>query len=201
MSSILEALRELEAHRPQATPSVTAPAEPPSPVNRAVATVGVGAIGLVIGALALLLCVWIAGLVRVTESHEGPPPGNAPRASSAAAPPPAAAGLAWLQRADPPRARVGPGAPAATERQDRAMAERPASTPAAPASAPGQLEVVAIDYAPDTARRTVTLRLDGASVVTLREHESARGIEVQLIQADGVYVRRGAEVFVLPRPR
>jgi len=34
-------------------------------------------------------------------------------------------------------------------------------------------------------------------VVTLREHESAHGIEVQLIQPDGVYVRRGAEVFML----
>ena len=78
-----------------------------------------------------------------------------------------------------------------------APAEPPASDAETPASAPGQLEVAAIDYSPDAARRAVTLRLNGASVVTLREHESAHGIEVQLIQPDGVYVRRGAEVFML----
>jgi len=81
------------------------------------------------------------------------------------------------------------------------MAERPASDAASASSAPSQLEVAAIDYSPDVTRRAVTLRMNGAGVITLRERESAHGIEVQLIQPDGVYVRRGAEVFMLAAPR
>ena len=217
MSSILEALRELERRRPPATQSAAAPAEPPSSVHRAVATLGIGAIGLVVGALVLLLSIWISSLVRAPALPLAPaPPTQAPAPpTQAPAPPtqapaddaqaPAPSHLAWLDKVDPPRARIDRGAPAAPERparslagrQDRVMAEPPASDAETPASAPGQLEVATIDYSPDAARRAVTLRLNGASVVTLREHESAHGIEVQLIQPDGVYVRRGAEVFML----
>ncbi len=203
MSSILEALRELERRRPPATQSAAAAAEPPSNVNRAVATLGIGAIGLVVGALVLLLSIWISSLVRAPALPPAPaPPAQAPADDAQA---PAPSHLAWLDKVDPPRARIDRGAPAAPERparslagrQDRVMAEPPASDAETPASAPGQLEVATIDYSPDAARRAVTLRLNGASVVTLREHESAHGIEVQLIQPDGVYVRRGAEVFML----
>ena len=212
MSSILEALRELERRRPPATQSAAAPAEPPSNVNRAVATLGIGAIGLVVGALVLILSIWISSLVRATAPPAPPapaPPAQAPAPPAQApaddAQAPAPSHLAWLDKVDPPRARIDRGAPAAPERparslagrQDRVMAEPPASDAETPASAPGQLEVATIDYSPDAARRAVTLRLNGASVVTLREHESAHGIEVQLIQPDGVYVRRGAEVFML----
>ena len=212
MSSILEALRELERRRPPATQSAAAAAEPPSNVNRAVATLGIGAIGLVVGALVLILSIWISSLVRATAPPAPPapaPPAQAPAPPAQApaddAQAPAPSHLAWLDKVDPPRARIDRGAPAAPERparslagrQDRVMAEPPASDAETPASAPGQLEVAAIDYSPDAARRAVTLRLNGASVVTLREHESAHGIEVQLIQPDGVYVRRGAEVFML----
>jgi len=216
MSSILEALRELERRRPPATQSAAAPAEPPSNVNRAVATLGIGAIGLVVGALVLILSIWISSLVRATAPPLPPPapPAPAPPAQAPAPPAqapaddaqaPAPSHLAWLDKVDPPRARIDGRAPAAPERparslagrQERVMAEPPASDTETPASAPGQLEVAAIDYSPDAARRAVTLRLNGASVVTLREHESAHGIEVQLIQPDGVYVRRGAEVFML----
>jgi len=212
MSSILEALRELERRRPPATQSAAAPAEPPSNVNRAVATLGIGAIGLVVGALVLILSIWISSLVRATAPPAPPapaPPAQAPAPPAQApaddAQAPAPSHLAWLDKVDPPRARIDGRAPAAPERparglagrQDRVMAEPPASDAETPASAPGQLEVAAIDYSPDAARRAVTLRLNGASVVTLREHESAHGIEVQLIQPDGVYVRRGAEVFML----
>ena len=219
MSSILEALRELERRRPPATQSAAAPAEPPSNVNRAVATLGIGAIGLVVGALVLILSIWISSLVRATAPPAPPapaPPAQAPAPPAQAPAPPAQAPaddaqapapshLAWLDKVDPPRARIDGRAPAAPERparslagrQERVMAEPPASDTETPASAPGQLEVAAIDYSPDAARRAVTLRLNGASVVTLREHESAHGIEVQLIQPDGVYVRRGAEVFML----
>ena len=212
MSSILEALRELERRRPPATQSAAAPAEPPSNVNRAVATLGIGAIGLVVGALVLILSIWISSLVRATAPPAPPapaPPAQAPAPPAQApaddAQAPAPSHLAWLDKVDPPRARIDGRAPAAPERparslagrQDRVMAEPPASDAETPASAPGQLEVATIDYSPDAARRAVTLRLNGASVVTLREHESAHGIEVQLIQPDGVYVRRGAEVFML----
>ena len=205
MSSILEALRELERRRPPATQSAAAPAEPPSNVNRAVATLGIGAIGLVVGALVLILSIWISSLVRATAPPAPPAPAPPAQAPADDAQAPAPSHLAWLDKVDPPRARIDGRAPAAPERparglagrQDRVMAEPPASDAETPASAPGQLEVAAIDYSPDAARRAVTLRLNGASVVTLREHESAHGIEVQLIQPDGVYVRRGAEVFML----
>ena len=61
--------------------------------------------------------------------------------------------------------------------------------------------MTSIQYSDDSSRRRVVLRLDGGGAVTLRERESVRGVEVQLIQPDSVYVRRGTDVFVLaPSP-
>jgi hypothetical protein len=54
-----------------------------------------------------------------------------------------------------------------------------------------------IGYVDATDRRTATLAIDGAQPVTLRQGESASGIEVQLILRDSVYVRHGPDVFAV----
>ena len=41
----------------------------------------------------------------------------------------------------------------------------------------------------------------GGTLVTLREGQSAHGVEVQLILPGSVYVRRGAEITVLEPER
>ncbi len=193
MSSILEALRELEVRRPPPAHTVAAPAEEPTTANRAAETLGIIMIGLVTGAVALALFIWISGILRAKAEGDSAPPAEEARATPSPTPP------AWLDRRDPPRALVDPRAPAASARSmPRVLAKRDAD---APASAAGRVEVTSIDYAQDPAQRSVSLRLDGGDVVTLHENESARGVEVQLIQREGVYVRRGAEVLMLAPPR
>ena len=193
MSSILEALRELESRRPPTAPSVAAPVEQPTTVNRAAETLGIAAIGLVLGALGFLLFMGLSELMRAPASREDPPPPSAAEAPAAARP-------AWLETADPPRARVGPQVTAKLEEPVRSAADRPARQDSGAASGSAPVEIVGIDYSPDGARRAATLRLDG-TVVRLHERESARGVEVQLIQRDGVYVRRGADVFMVAPAR
>jgi hypothetical protein len=180
VSSILEALRELEGRRPPASPSVVTPAEPPPAVNRAMETLGIVTVGLVLGALGFVLWLRMSSLLPATPAREDPAPPSVNEKSAPARP-------AWLETADPPRARV--------EGQARATAERPAREGDAPA--PGAVAVAAIDYAPEAARRTVTLRLGRAPGIRLHEHESAGGYEVQLIEPEAVYVRHGPSVFML----
>src|SRR5207302_894872 len=87
-------------------------------------------------------------------------------ASKAPAAPPA-----WLERAEPPRARVAPGAspsegmPAAS-RAPQAPAQPPGA--ASPAQDDSVVAVSAISYSPDVGRRRVTMRV-GGTLVTLRE--------------------------------
>ena len=191
MSSILEALRELEGNRPPPAHPVAAPAEQPTPANRATETLGIVAIGLLVGALAVGLVIWISGILNASvESDPAPAP---PPEQTLTAPSPTAPG--WLDRTDPPRALVDARAPGASGRPAPRMLARRSETDA-PAST-GHVEVTSIDYSPQSGRRSVSLRLDGGDVVTLHESESAHGVEVQLIQPDGVYVRRGGEVLML----
>jgi len=198
VSSILEALRELESRRPPVTQSVVVPAEQPSTVNRAAEVIGIVSIGLVLGALAFLLFMGISGALRAFAARERPAPPTG--SASAEAPAPAPARPAWLETADPPRARVERTTPARPEEPARAGAERPVREAKADAAGSSAIEVADIDWSPDTARRVVTLRLDG-SVVRLHERQSEQGIEVQSIQPDGVYVRRGADVFMVAPTR
>ena len=191
MSSILEALRELEGRRPPTTQSIAIPAEQPTAVNRTTQVVGIVSIGLVLGALAFLLFLAISGALRAFASRERPAP-----IVSAEAPAPSRARPAWLETADPPRARVERTA----AEPARPVAERPVRAARADGAGSSAIEVADIDYSPDAARRVATLRLDGA-VVRLHERQSEQGIEVQSIQPDGVYVRRGADVFMLAPPR
>ena len=193
MSSILEALRELEGRRPPTTASVAAPVEQPTTVNRVAETLGIATIGLVLGALGFLLFIGLSELMRAPAAREEAPSPTATKAPVAARP-------AWLETADPPRARVEPQVTAKLEEPVRSAADRPARQDSGAASGSAPVEIVGIDYSPDGARRAATLRLDG-TVVRLHERESARGVEVQLIQRDGVYVRRGADVFMVAPAR
>jgi hypothetical protein len=193
VSSILEALRELEGRRPPTAPSVATPVEQPTTVNRAAETLGIATIGLVLGALGFLLFIGLSGLMRAPDAHEDPAPTSGTEAPAAARP-------AWLETADPPRARVEPNAPAKPDEPVRAAGAPPARPAGGAPSGAAPVEIIGIDYSPDGARRAATLRLDG-TVVKLHERESARGVEVQLIQRDGVYVRRGADVFMVAPAR
>src|SRR5205807_959226 len=211
VSSILEALRELEASKAPAAPGTGAWTEERSRSRSALETIGIVAGGLALGAAAFALVIWLAGPTPkgVAESPGGAAPGS--DAARPAAPPPqasepaagSAAPPAWLGRAEPPRARV---APEASPSEGMPAASRAPQAPAQPsgAASPAQddsvVAVSAISYSPDVGRRSVTLRV-GGTLVTLREGQSARGVEVQLILPGSVYVRRGAEITVLEPER
>ena len=194
MSSILEALRELEGRRPPTSTSIALPAEQPPAVNRTAEVIGIVSIGLVLGALGFLLIIAVSGVLKAFASRERPAPAPTMVAEAAA---PAPGRPSWLETADPPRARIERTGP---EPARAAPVERPVRVARADADASSAIEVTDIDYSPDAARRAVTLRLDG-SVVRLHERQSEQGIEVQSIQPDGVYVRRGGDVFMVSPTR
>jgi hypothetical protein len=206
MSSILEALRELEDERRRTrgkhSVSVSdAPASIPGSSGLIYPSIG----GLALGALVFGL--WASGIGRndPAATTSPPPPPTLPSAANAVPPPPreatpapapvtpdatAAVGPAWLATAEPPQARFGSDAPAPVP-----AAPAPAAAPAnPPGHAAGSVMLESIRYAAAPEQRSVTLRLDGRRV-TLRQGERSGGIEVQLIMDDGAYLNRGAEVF------
>src|SRR5213078_678911 len=157
VSSILEALRELEASKAPAAPGTGTWTEEPSRSRSALETLGIVAGGLAIGAAAFALVIWLAGpaVKGVAESPGGAAPGS--DAARPAAPPPqasepaagSAAPPAWLGRAEPPRARVAPGA---SPSEGIPAASRAPQAPAQPsgAASPAQddsvVAVSAISY-------------------------------------------------------
>ena len=210
MSSILEALRELEASKAPAAPGTGAWTEERSRSRSALETIGIVAGGLAVGAAAFALVIWLAGSAfrDPAEPPSGAPPGisASPAAPSPQAAEPAAgpaAPPAWLGRAEPPRARVAPGAsPSERMPSMSRAAQEPAPSPgaASPASDDSIVVVSSISYSPDSRRRSVTLRV-GGTLATLREGQSMHGVEVQLILPGSVYVRRGGDVVVLEPER
>ena len=204
MSSILEALRELEASKAPAAPGTGAWTEERSRSRSALETIGIVAGGLAVGAAAFALVIWLAG--SAFRDPAEPPTGTAPAAPSPQAAEPAAgpaAPPAWLGRAEPPRARVAPGAsPSERMPSMSRAAQEPAPSPgaASPASDDSIVVVSSISYSPDSPRRSVTLRV-GGTLATLREGQSMHGVEVQLILPGSVYVRRGGDVVVLEPER
>jgi hypothetical protein len=197
VSSILEALRELETRQPPATQTV-AVAEPQSERSPRVETIGVIAIGLVVGALAFGVVLWLPDALTALASKASVPQASVEKAPAVAGAPaePRPARPAWLENADPPRARVATTPAGTTPDRPARIAETPHPRPAA-GRAGAPVEVAGIEYSDDVSRRSVALRIDGGEPVRLHEHESAGGVEVQLIEADGVYVRRGGEVVRL----
>ena len=212
MSSILEALRELEGDRARAsgkkaTSVVDAPREPERSLGALIPLTG----GLAIGVVAFgLWALWSSGVFRSIPSAVNTP-AEVPRADSDGNP----SGPDWLERAEAPRARVTPlpsaapprPAPAATRAPATSNAPATASAPAIPqATSPRgggsdqQVELEGIAYSANVDQRTATLRVNGRRA-TLRQRESVAGVEVQLIMSDGVYLQRGSDVFFVPRPR
>jgi DNA polymerase-3 subunit gamma/tau len=207
VSSILEALREIEDERRRARGDQKvsiADAPPVIPGSSGMVYPLIG--GLAVGALAFGL--WVSGVGREvgrgpapsdavlgSEPHAAPPAPAAAPVPHVAAPPPAEtgaalAGPAWLDTAEVPQARVAADAPAAG-----AAPTAPAPAAAPPAGrAAGTIVVESIRFAAAPEQRSVTLRLDGRRV-TLHQGERSGGIEVQLIMDDGAYLNRVAEVF------
>jgi len=195
VSSILEALRELESQQPPTMRSTLPPSDPPSRINGGMETVGLAAIGLVIGALLFVgvTAAWslypvaatrVAAVVTAARARVDAP-AVAPTVATQATSRPA-----WLEGADPPRARLAQAAAPAAEHPRTREVRTGGSA----------VEVTSLSYSPDPGRRSVALRLDNGDVVSLHERDSARGIEVQLIDKDGVYVRRGGDVTRLSAP-
>lgn len=179
------------ADRPQAR--VTRPAPPP-PAAPAPARASAAAAAPVPVARAP---------VRAASVPASRPPTRAPvpAASVPASPPPARA---------PARAAVVPASPPPT-RAPAPAASVPASP--SPARAPvravptagtnglaEQVVVESVRWSPAPEHRTVTLRIDGRRL-RLHQRDSVAGIEVQLVMKDGVYLKRGGEVyFAAPKP-
>jgi hypothetical protein len=160
----------------------------------------------------------LAGVLLLRRAPEVPPPSAAPLAAPAVpfrpvertAPVAATRGIeqpprAHVERRAPPVAPAAPpeAVPGASS-QGAVQGAVPAPGAAiggvdpGPAVDPGLEHVVrvqAVAYAPAPEKRSATLAIDGAPAVTLRQGESARGIEVQLILRDQVYLRYGADVF------
>jgi hypothetical protein len=213
VSSILEALRELEGERPPAVRREIPAAEKNPGVTRRAAGAVIPILGgVAVGIVAFGLWAWAPGIVQSTRDLATTTPAQAPASDA-----PPAERPNWLDTAEAPRARVTPGAtaPAAPTAPPRRTAAVDAATtaPAPPAAAPaeapdapaparsgGQVAVEAISYAADPGQRVATMRVHGKRV-TLRQREAVDGIEVQLIMPNGVYVQRGSEVYLLPLSR
>ena len=210
MSSILEALRELEASKAPAAPGTSPWTEERTRSRSALETLGIVAGDLAVSVAAFALVIWFAGSAfrDPAEPPSSAPPGisASPAAPSPQAAEPAAepgAPPAWLGHAEPPRARVAPGAsPSERMPSMSRAAQEPAPSPgaASPAQDDSIVAVSSISYSPDSRRRSVTMRV-GGTLATLREGQSMHGVEVQLILRDSVYVRRGGEVVVLEPER
>jgi hypothetical protein len=213
VSSILEALRELEGERPPAVRRELPPEENPGVTRRAAGAVIPILGGVAVGIVVFGIWAWAPGWLQSTSA----PVTTADNVATADAPP--AERPSWLDTAEAPRARVTPSAPSAPppapapRRAATATppaAEAPAPPPAVAATEPadaapparsgGQVAVEAISYAAEPGQRVATMRVHGKRV-TLRQRDTVDGIEVQLIMPNGVYVQRGSEVYLLPISR
>ncbi len=198
MSSILEALRELEGDAPARKTGEPWPAEPRRRGRRALVIVGAA---VVAGGAALL----------VGRGREVRPPAAAPNvvATSPAAPRVADA------RAEPPAPPAHPRATAHRERPTTRVTppaaiaalavEEPAARAAAPVPEtvvprpPGEprVRLTALRYASSPDDRSVALSVNGGRTVTLHEGESAAQVEVSLIMRDRVYLRHAGHIFAV----
>jgi len=213
VSSILDALRELEAAR---RPGRPAPGDGEPPAAR---------LGLLASAILASLAGTVVSVLVVRSVLLGPPRipdvGEPPAAAAPAAdagPPPAPAvdPTPSLATAEPPRARIAASdarAPGALASATPFASVRPArrSLPRGSAAAgadleqavrPGEPRVVVVDlaYADDPAARRITLGIGGRDPVTLGEGDAAGGVEVSLILPDVAYLRHAGNIFAV-RPR
>ena len=214
MSTILEALRERE---PKLTPAGGSPihwADPRdwSPWRWAlVAGLAVAAAGV-----PLVLGGRDATGPRQPESRSDlrppiPVPVPAERSPSAprtpgAGEPPRARVERWRPSTSPSVAAVPPAVAAAPTATPPPAVAAPAPEGAAPPATQGPsagsqtepaVRLRSIGYVTAPEKRTATFTVDGSPAVTLRQGESAGGIEVQLILRESVYIRHGSDVFAV----
>ena len=193
MSTILEALRERDGGTPDAGERIAWTYDPAWMRWRWPAAALVGLVG--IG----------AALHPVHWMPRTPPPDPASAATVVQQPvrpiPPPVRSME-----EAPRARVERWQPAAPPQSASTVAADATTTAAkapqanagaADKPAESTLRLESIYYAKALGDRTVALAIDGAPSVSLRQGESAGGVEVQLILPAAVYVRRGADVFAL----
>ncbi len=197
MSSILEALREIEGSRaPEAQAADEWDDRPRTGRAIAITLAAVAVLGAIAAALFFALRT---GITPPTAPSATPPAALASALPPAApAPPPPAE----LFDADPPRAQVAaPTVPAPAPAAGTPARPRPRANDVT-AGLPRQageprISISAIAYATRTQNRTVTLSIDGGAPVTLREGESAGTLDVQLIEPDSVYLRHGGQIFAV----
>jgi len=120
--------------------------------------------------------------------------------------PPRARPVRWRPSSSPSVAAAQPAVEAAPTAAPPPAVAAPSPEGAAAAAAPGAsagsqpepaVRLRSIGYVTAPEKRTATLTIDGAPAVTLRQGESASGIEVQLILRESVYVRHGSDVFAV----
>lgn len=216
MSSILEALRELES---DATPvrhrsiPITEAQTRRSPI---------------VAGIVLLALVGGGALYFLKFRPAGEPPSAAPptaavqppprEATTANALPPAAPATVppAILDAEPPRAQVAAAgsAPIAQEKVTPRPVRRPPPArvalaptdpmprvtrrpgPPRPAGEP-RVDVQGIDYVAGTGHRTATISINGDSPVILHEGETIGELDVQLILPDRVYLRHAGQIFAV----
>jgi hypothetical protein len=210
MSSILEALREVEGNEAPSTQHAEPWTEPPRTLRRtawALAVIGVVAAG---GAAVVLLRARGAP-DRVAKQAATQP---APTANALPPAAPAAPAAALPANAEPPRGRVEPWAPTAPALADaperpvpRTAVRRsppPADTPPSetPPRPPGEprVQLTSLSYSPVPAERAVALTINGVTTGMLHEGQSASGVEVKLILSDRVYLRHAGAIFAVHAP-
>ena len=214
MSTILEALRERE---PKLTPAGGGPvhwADPRdwSPWRWAL----IAGLAVAAASLGLILGRRDAAGPRRPEPRSNlqqPAPAPEPARRSATVPkmpgdgaPPRARVERWRPSTSPSVAAAQPAVEAAPTAAPPPAVAAPspegAAAPATPGASAGSqpepaVRLRSIGYVTAPEKRTATLTIDGAPAVTLRQGESAGGIEVQLILHESVYVRHGPDVFAV----
>jgi hypothetical protein len=207
VSSILDALRELEASRAPGRPAPQDAPRPSARVGLFVAALAASAVGAVVAGL-LVRSALLRRVPAEAVTVEAPAPVPAPEA--AAPPPPVAVPDATpgLAQAELPRAQVAPRAAGALASATPFAAVRPARRSAALDAAesapaieqavrPGEPRVRIMDlhYTENPAARRVTIGIGGGTPVTLGEGDTVEGLEVSLILPDRAYFRHAGNIF------
>ena len=223
MSSILDALRQLENGGSQPAPDDMPPveSEKSSPWTL-LAIAGACVLGIAMG--------W-AFWPRPTPTAPEPGP-DASLASGVDLPPAAPAPPPRVRNAEAPRAEMA-GRPAqrmAAARKSAARPAPPAATPEAeaapeegaaeeavyaptddPSATAGigraiprprgepRVRINSLSYSPSPTRRVVSLSVNNSRPVYVREGEKVGGVEVTLIMPDSVYVKHNGNIFSIAR--
>jgi hypothetical protein len=218
VSSILEALRQLETGGSQ-----PGPGEVPPVLERdrsrwpwyALAACGVG--------IFMFWVLWPSprDLVApapgpgasIADAEALPPAAPAPRPSAANTEPPRAriASQATAPVAEPPEERVADRTPeqvAAPRFEAPPRYENPAPDASASAGVgrtiprpPGEpiVRISSLSYSSSPTRRVVSLSVNNSNPISVREGERVGGVEVTLIMPDSIYVKHAGNIFAVSR--